>query len=71
MLATAPANDVQFTKPIYTRDGCEYWVQLPDKSIALGGFEDANGDNEWTYDNQVSQPVQSKLEEYLRCHLKT
>lgn len=40
MLATSPAKDVKFTRPVYRRDGYDYWQQLPDGSIALGGFRD-------------------------------
>ena len=48
MLATAPASDVVFPRPVYRRYGYDYWQQLPDGSLALGGFRDLNEDGEWT-----------------------
>ena len=53
------------------RDGYDYWQQLPDGSIALGGFRDINVDNEWTHDCQPANPIQDRLEQFLREHVKT
>ena len=71
MLSTAPARDVSFPRPVYWRDGFEYWQQLPTCEIALGGFRDRGGESEWTTDAAPSQPVQSLLEKFLRTHLQT
>lgn len=54
MLATAPATDVKFARPVYRREGYDYWQQLPDGSIALGGFRDQEIEKEWTLDNKFS-----------------
>ncbi|AOS44567.1 Gamma-glutamylputrescine oxidoreductase [Lacunisphaera limnophila] len=70
MLATAPAPEVQFSRPVYYRQGYEYWQQLPDRSIALGGFRDQAGDEEWTGDDAPTERVQGLLEKFLRQHLK-
>ena len=43
MLATAPAPEVSFPRPVYWRQGFEYWQQLPNRRIALGGFRDLGG----------------------------
>jgi gamma-glutamylputrescine oxidase len=40
MIATAPATDVKIPRPVYRRGGYDYWQQLPDGCIALGGFRD-------------------------------
>lgn len=37
----------------------------------MGGFRDINEDNEWTHDDFPAQPIQAKLEEFLRSHIKT
>lgn len=66
MLATAPERGVAVPRPIYARYGMEYWQQLPDGSIALGGFRDRGGDAEWTTDSAPSEPVQAALEQFLR-----
>jgi glycine/D-amino acid oxidase-like deaminating enzyme len=71
MLATAPATDVKFSKANYRRDGYDYWQQTKDGRIALGGFRDINKDNEWTHNCVPAQPIQGRLEQFLREHIKT
>lgn len=66
MLATAPTAERRVPCPMYYREGYEYWQQLPDGSIALGGFRDHGGEAEWTHDTSPSAPVQSRLERFLR-----
>ena len=70
MLATAPAPEVNFTRPIYWRYGYEYWQQLPDRSIALGGFRDFALEAEWTHEVAPTEFIQGLLEKFLREHLK-
>jgi len=43
MLATAPTVERRIACPMYYREGYEYWQQLPDGSIAIGGFRDQAG----------------------------
>jgi gamma-glutamylputrescine oxidase len=66
MLATAPTDEVRVPRPVYLRDGYEYWQQLPDGRIALGGFRDVGGDGEETSDTATTGVVQTALEEHLR-----
>jgi len=70
MLATAPAPEVDFPRPIYWRYGYEYWQQLPDRSVALGGFRDHAPAAEWTDEAQPSAVIQELLEKFLREQLK-
>jgi gamma-glutamylputrescine oxidase len=70
MLATAPAPEVSFPRPVYFRQGYEYWQQLPDGSIALGGFRDHALEEEWTREDHPTDTIQSLLEQFLRGHLK-
>ncbi len=70
MLATAPAGEVDFSRPVYWRQGYEYWQQLPDRSIALGGFRDHALEQEWTKDGGPTEFIQGLLEKFLREHLK-
>lgn len=70
MLATAPAPEVDFARPVYYRHGYEYWQQLPDRSIALGGFRDHALEEEWTADGRPTERIQGLLEDFLRRHLK-
>jgi len=69
MLATAPAPEVSVPRPVYARWGYDYWQQLPDGRIALGGCRDRFADDEWTLDTRPTEPVQHALERILRDHL--
>ena len=69
MLATAPTDEVDVPRPVYLRGGYEYWQQLPDRRIALGGFRDVGGADEQTLDATPSAPVQAALEALLRDRL--
>jgi gamma-glutamylputrescine oxidase len=66
MLATAPAPEVRYPRPVYYRYGYEYWQQLPDGRVALGGFRDQAGDDEWTHHARPSPWVQAEMERFLR-----
>jgi glycine/D-amino acid oxidase-like deaminating enzyme len=69
MLGTAPTSEVDLTRPVYARWGYDYWQQLPDGSIALGGARDIGGESEWTHDTAPSDVVQTALEHRLRTKL--
>ncbi|MFP5220547.1 MAG: NAD(P)/FAD-dependent oxidoreductase [Actinomycetes bacterium] len=74
MLATAPAGDVVVERPVYARYGLDYWQQLPDGRVALGGGRDVGGDDEWVDGAgpaPVSPPVQAYLERLLREDIGT
>ncbi|MET0396047.1 MAG: FAD-binding oxidoreductase [Longimicrobiaceae bacterium] len=66
MLATAPAPEVSVPRPVYARWGYEYWQQLPDGRVALGGFRDHAEAEEWTHAAEPSARVQGLLERFLR-----
>jgi gamma-glutamylputrescine oxidase len=70
MLATEPVP-FAFECPVYARRGYEYVHQTPDGRIALGGFSDLDGDASWTDREEVSAPVQARLDAYLRDELGT
>ena len=70
MLATAPAPEVAFTRPVYRRFGQEYWQQRPDGSIVLGGLRDDVQALEWTSASDPTRELQELLDRYLREHLK-
>ena len=70
MLATAPDRVVEYSRPVYWRHGYEYWQQLPDRSIALGGFRDQALEEEWTTDTAPTARIQGLLEKFLREHLR-
>lgn len=70
MLATAPLPKRLYDLPVYRRHGYEYFQQLPDRSLALGGFRDRGGEGEWTADTTPAEPVQGLLERFLREELR-
>ncbi len=69
MLSTAPLP-ARWTRPVYRRDGYEYWQQLPDGRFALGGFRDVGGEEELTRSTEPSARVQKALERFLREDLQ-
>ncbi len=69
MLGTAPTDEVSVPRPVYLRGGYEYWQQLPDGRLALGGFRDVGGAAEETPDARAEGPVQDALEALLRDRL--
>lgn len=66
MLATEPLKKRLGNRAVYLRYGYEYWQQLPDGRLALGGFRDRGGNGEWTNDPAPGGVVQQELERYLR-----
>jgi len=69
MLGSAPTNEVRIERAVYYRWGYEYWQQLPDGRVLLGGFRDSGGEQEWTQTAEPSAVVQDKLEAFLRDQL--
>lgn len=70
MLATAPAPEVRFPRPVYRRYGYDYWQQRPDGRIALGGFRDQAMEEEWTTASEPTAAIQDRLEHLLRTGLR-
>ena len=68
MLGTAPCEP-RFARPVYARFGYEYWQQLPDGRIVLGGFRDQFEQAEWTFEDSPSKNLQARLEDFLRTDL--
>lgn len=69
MLASAPAPEVSFPRPVSTRYGYDYWQQLPDGSVVLGGGRDIAAEAEWTTDSSPSDAIQDYLTRTLRERL--
>jgi gamma-glutamylputrescine oxidase len=69
MLGTAPLKP-RFLRPVYARFGYEYWQQLPNGCIALGGFRDHFETDEWTFNNTPTEDLQRQLERFLRDTLE-
>lgn len=61
MLSTAPDPGVRLPRPVYARWGLDFWRQLPDDRLVVGGLRDAGGDDEWTVRATPSDTVQREL----------
>jgi gamma-glutamylputrescine oxidase len=66
VLATEPLPDLRYRQPHYARNGFDYWQQLPDGRLVLGGQRDAALDEEWTDVEATSVVIQSRLDALAR-----
>jgi glycine/D-amino acid oxidase-like deaminating enzyme len=66
MLVTEPTTAVTIPRPVYARWGYDYWQQLPDGRVAIGGCRDRFLDDEWSTDATPTDAVQSCIEAVLR-----
>jgi gamma-glutamylputrescine oxidase len=65
MLATEPLPQLRWPGPVYARYGFDYWQQLPDRRLFLGGCRDRCMEEEWTTDSSPTVSLQSLLDELL------
>lgn len=63
VIATAPVQPRAVVCPHYARDGYDYWQQLPDGRLVVGGFRDVDAAGEATRDDGVTPEIQSRLEQ--------
>ncbi len=66
MLATARTDEVRIGRPVYSRYGYDYWQQLPDGRVVVGGCRDQFPDQSWTTASRPTQAVQAALDCLLR-----
>jgi glycine/D-amino acid oxidase-like deaminating enzyme len=66
MLATAPVEPGRIPCPVYDNWGYEYWQQLPDGRVALGGGRGVYGAGEWGLEAEPGDAVQAWLDRLLR-----
>jgi gamma-glutamylputrescine oxidase len=69
MLATAPSLPVRWPQPCYSRYGYDYWHQLPDGRLLIGGYRDHHLQDEWTDADSPSEAIQGLLEQHVRERL--
>jgi gamma-glutamylputrescine oxidase len=63
VLATEPLPELRYARPHYARGGYDYWHQLPDGRLVIGGHRDAAFAQEETDVEEVTAVVQSRIEE--------
>jgi gamma-glutamylputrescine oxidase len=69
VVATEPLPVTLFPCPIYARWGYDYFQQLPDGRVVLGGRRDTDLDAETTREEAPSETIQARLDELLRVLL--
>ena len=65
VVATAPLPERLFDCPHYARHGFDYWQQLPDNRIVLGGFRDFSILSEMTDEEVTTDEIQTALDAFL------
>jgi len=66
VLVTEPLPERLWNGPHYARHGYDYWQQLPDGRLVVGGRRDADREAESTADEVLTAPIQASLEELVR-----
>jgi gamma-glutamylputrescine oxidase len=63
VLVTEPQRELLYERPHYARGGYDYWHQLRDGRLVIGGNRDAALAAEQTDVEEISEPVQARIEE--------
>jgi glycine/D-amino acid oxidase-like deaminating enzyme len=62
VLATEPLPELRYDRPHYARGGYDYWQQLPDRRLVIGGNRDAALATEDTDVEETTELVQERIE---------
>jgi glycine/D-amino acid oxidase-like deaminating enzyme len=62
VLATEPLRELRYARPHYARGGYDYWQQLPDGRLVIGGNRDASLTTEDTELEETTPLIQERLE---------
>jgi glycine/D-amino acid oxidase-like deaminating enzyme len=65
VIVSEPLGETLYDRPHYARDGFDYWQQLPDGRIVLGGFRDVSILDELTDREELTETIQSSLTSFL------
>jgi glycine/D-amino acid oxidase-like deaminating enzyme len=65
VVATAPLAERLFDVPHYARHGYDYWQQLEDGRLVVGGWRDAALEAETTRAEAVTPAIQERIEAFL------
>ena len=66
VVVTEPLVEQLYGRPHYARRGFDYWQQLPDGRLVIGGCRDTDLEGESTSDEATTPEVQAALEELIR-----
>jgi gamma-glutamylputrescine oxidase len=62
VLVTEPLAELLYPRPHYAREGYDYWHQLPDGRLVIGGQRDASFDEETTDVIETTELIQDRIE---------
>ena len=65
VLATEPLAELRYERPHYARRGYDYWQQLPDRRLVVGGNRDAALADEETDVVETTELIQRRLDELV------
>jgi len=65
MLATAPLEREVASRPTLAHWGYQYWRQLPDRRLVIGGWRDTQLDTEVGYEEMPTESIQQAIERGL------
>ncbi|HEY8028139.1 MAG TPA: FAD-dependent oxidoreductase [Gaiellaceae bacterium] len=65
IVVSEPLERVLYDRPHYARQGFDYWQQLPDRRLLLGGFRDVSIMDELTDVEETTPAIQASLERFL------
>jgi gamma-glutamylputrescine oxidase len=65
VIVSAPLDEMLYDRPHYARQGFDYWQQLPNKRLVLGGFRDVSIMDELTDDEVTTPVIQASLEQFM------
>jgi gamma-glutamylputrescine oxidase len=66
VVATEPLAARAFEAPHYARGGFDYWHQLPDGRLVVGGWRDTDPGAEQTYEETVTPVIQRHIDAFIR-----
>jgi gamma-glutamylputrescine oxidase len=66
VITSEPLERILYDRPHAARRGFDYWQQLPNGRIVLGGFRDVAIDAELTDVEETTPTIQSSLDSFLR-----
>jgi gamma-glutamylputrescine oxidase len=69
VLATEPLRERLYERPHYARHGYEYWQQLPDGRLVIGGNRDASLATEETDVEEITDLIQGRLDAHVESLL--
>jgi glycine/D-amino acid oxidase-like deaminating enzyme len=62
VLATEPLPELVYPRPHYARRGYDYWQQLPDRRLVVGGRRDRSPEAELTAEDATTGAIQGQLD---------